>query len=419
MWPALAAGCSDRSPGSLTPVASPTPPGDSGGKEPSATAVPKQASITFTVWLPPEIASLSVPSDGRPELYAKALAEAAPLPEDVRVAVSTKSANGKGNMLESVLATAPVLPARLPHLILLDAAELPALVAGGLAQPIVGLDEAAYWDTLQPFAEQAVTFDGVRYGAPLCADLVLLAYDNTRINTPPSTWQELISGTEALVLPGTGPDAVDTLLTFYLSEGGAVSTSDPVLDTTALAQALGAYQVGRESARVHADSVSLTSFDATWSAYLAGKSHMVVTSSRQVLEYRDDAPTTSITRLPMSGRRSVSLVRVLAWVIITPDTDMQALALAYIAASALPEQQQLLAQRAFHLPAVASELDESIAGPWRASVIRLLATARPVPPCIACSTLEQALEDASFSVLSGTASPIQAASLAAVRSSAQ
>jgi len=392
------------------PTATPT------GNAPEGEPGNATATTALQVWLPPDISRASVTVGGHTQLYSDAVAGQSALPDSVRLVVTTKSLHGPGGMLESVLATAPVAPQRLPHLILLDSTDLPALVAAQLAQPITTLDEATFWQTLQPVASAAVTLDEARYGAPLCADLLLLAYDSGQVQAPPATWQELLGGQEAVLFPGApGAAASDPLTALYLSEGGFVAAAEPVLDTTALARALGVYQLGREAGRIHADSVGVADADSSWAAYAAGKADMVVTTSLQLLQSGEDAPSTAIAALPRSDTQPVVLARGLTWVIITPDPAMRDLALAYIQAAPMPMPQQLLATRTIHLPVVMSALDETTAGAWYAPLSAQLAIARPLPSFPDYAGLEQALSQAGASVLSGTASPADAASLAAAQ----
>jgi len=418
---ALLVACHQPSAQPATPVIAPTVPAVAPTTSPAENApgTPEPTAVALQLWLPPDIARASVTIDGRTLLYTEALAEEAALPGNVQLVVTTKSLHGDAGLLESMLATAPVVPERLPHLILLDSVDLPALVEAGLVQPIAGLDEATYWDTLTPVAESAVTISGTRYGAPLCADLLLLAYDQSAVTTPPATWQALASGEATLLFPAAeGPTASDTLLALYLSAGGFVAESEPRLDTTALTRALSAYQLGREAGRIHSASVDTADADTSWAAYAAGKADMVIVTSQQLLQYGEDAPGTAIAPVPAGGAEPVTLARVLTWAIVSDDESVQDLALAYIRASAAPEAQRLLTARTFHLPVVASALDQESLGDWHAALSQQMASARPLPPFSNQAGLEEALAQAGASVLAGTAGPAEAANLAATKVSA-
>lgn len=415
----LLVACHQPSTQPTTPTAAPTEPALTPTTAPaeSERGTPEPTAVALQLWLPPDIARASVTIDGRTLLYTEALAEEAALPDNVQLVVTTKGLHGDAGLRESMLATAPVVPQRLPQLILIDSVDLPALVDAGLVQPIDGLDQVTYWDTLVPVAEAAVTISDTRYGAPLCADLLLLAYDQAALPTPPATWQALASGEATLLFPAAqGPSASDTLLALYLSVGGFISASEPRLDTTALTRALSAYQLGREAGRIHSESIDTADADASWAAYAAGKADMVIVTSQQLLQHGEDAPATAIAPVPAAGGdEPVTLARVLTWAIVTDDETMQDLALAYIEAAATPQAQRLLTARTFHLPVVTSALDQESLGNWYTALSQQMALARPLPPFPNQAGLEEALAQAGASVLAGTASPAEAANLAATK----
>ncbi|MGI6375582.1 MAG: extracellular solute-binding protein [Anaerolineae bacterium] len=399
-------------------AAEPTPTGPAGSG--SGGGEPTKPITELSVWLPPDIARASVPLQGRALLYIDALAEAADLPGSVRLATTTKSLLGPAGIVESALATTPVMPERLPDLVLIDAAELQSLVSAGLAQPLDDALPQEAWATFLPFAREAVTVDGTPYGAPLCTDLTLLVYGTEQAPEPPATWQALLRGDDLLLFPAAaGAATSDTLLTLYLSEGGSIEPRDPLIDTTALTRALSAVQLGREAGRIHADAIDTADADQSWAAYATGKADMVVSSSAQLLRGGSQLSGTAFTVVPNSGSQQVSIAHTLAWVILTTNPERQQLAFDLVRASVTDQQQRVLARRTFHLPAVQAAIDAETAGAWHDRLSGQLAVASPAPAFPNYDLLNRSLMWALASVLRGQAGPTEAANLAAVRLSEQ
>lgn len=414
----LATGC--QPPVRVTPTVPPAPSPTvaptalpATGDQPTADA---DGTVNLRVWLPPDIASASARVQGRASLFIDLVAEQAQSDPELELMASTKALHGPGGLRESILATAPVAPARLPHLALVDTSDLPALVAAGLVQPIADADASSYADALSPLASEAVMVEGVRYGVPLCVDLLVLAYDAAEVSTPPQNWASLLTGSEPLLFPAVrGADAADVLLAHYLSEGGVVAATEPVLDTAALSRTLAAYQVGKAGGAIHERATTIDSFEAAWAAYQAGQTNLAAVTSLQVLRDGNSAPDTMLGTLPVSGPEPVVLGRVLAWVVLTPEPEAQRLALAMATASLSADLQRLLTASSFHLPVLTAALEQASPDPWREQLIELYAQALPLPKIAQYAAVEAALAEAAESVATGAATPADAASLAAAR----
>ncbi len=268
----LATGCQPKT--RVTPTALPAP---------GPTAVPAtppangnqpvggdSGAVNLRVWLPPDIASASVREQGRTLLFVNLVAEQAQLGHDVVLDTSTKALHGPGGLRESILATAPVAPSRLPHLALVDSTDLPALVAAGLAPTPRRCRHAVLCDNLAPLALEAVTVDGVRLwraagrrsaGDGLCA---------AEVSAPPTSWAELLTGSEPLLFPAArGADAADVLLGAIPLQGGVVAASEPVIDTAALSRALAVS--GGQSGQRHPWQGSINRQLLNWPGRVSGR----------------------------------------------------------------------------------------------------------------------------------------------------
>jgi maltose-binding protein MalE len=414
----LAAGCQPKT--RVTPTTLPAPGPTAAPATPPANGDQPvdgdSGAVNLRVWLPPDIASASVREQGRAQLFVNLVAERARPGHDVVLDASTKALRGPGGLRESILATAPVAPSRLPHLALVDSTDLPALVAAGLAQPLASADTLSFSDNLAPLALEAVTLDGICYGVPLGVDLLVMGYDAAEVSAPPASWAELLTGSEPLLFSAArGADAADVLLAQYLSEGGVVAASEPVIDTAALSRALAAYQVGKAASAIHDRAASTDSFELAWAEYLAGQANLAVVTSLQVLRDGASAPHTALAALPVSGPKTVVLGRVLVWVVLTPDPEAQDVALAVAVASLDAELQRLLTESSYHLPVSTAALEEPSLDPWREQLTGLYALAIPLPAIAQYAAVEAALAEAAESVLTGSANPAAAAGLAAAR----
>lgn len=398
----------------LVVVASPTVSTPTSAR-PHATPEARR-QITLTVWLPPEMAP-EVPSD-RPETGAWVASQhelfAAEHPT-VTLRVLPKMAYGVGGLTDLLLATAPVVPWRLPDVVAIDTSELGQLVAAGLAAPLDDLLAPSLWDDLFPFALDAATFDDRLYGLPFQADITFLAYNSGLMETPPRTWDQALSAKATLLLPAAQGDgsAADVFLIYYLARGGRLAKAPPALDSAIAARVLRDYRTALETGVLPQQVRGLQTLEDCWSAYLSGGAAMAHVGSWQYLRDQELLKRARFAALPTPGGETVTLARSWSWAIVAQDAERRRAAARYLTAMA---DSQWLGQWSIishHLPARRSSLSAIEDQEFRAFVEDQLLHARPYPASPIYPQMQAVLARAIEDVLDGITTPERAAITAA------
>ena len=85
--------------------------------------------------------------------------------------------------------------------------------------------------------------DDRTFGVPFEADILILAYDSSQMETPPATWQDLIADGRALALPLRRWRRIgsERVLLQYSAAGGSWEGTPPDLDAALMATLLQSY----------------------------------------------------------------------------------------------------------------------------------------------------------------------------------
>lgn len=400
----------------MTPVAvGPTPSTVSTLVRPQATVVPR-GQLTLTLWLPPEMAP-DVPSD-RPETGALVASQhqlfAAEFPT-ISLQVMPKMAYGAGGLTDLLLATAPVVPWRLPDIVAIDTSELGLLVAAGLATPLDSLLAPALWDDLFPFALDAATFDESLYGLPFQADISFLAYNSGLVETPPRTWDELLAAKNTLLLPAAQGDgsAADAFLIHYLARGGRLARAPVALDSAIAAKVFRDYRTALEMGVLPQQVRDLQTLEECWSVYLSGGAVMAHTGSWQYLRDQALLKRTRFAAVPTPTGETVTLARSWSWVIVAQDAEQRQAAAQYLAFMADSQWIGQWNATSYHLPTRRSSLSAIPDEEFRVFVEDQLLHASPYPAAPLYPQIQAVLARAVEDVLDGITTPERAAISAA------
>lgn len=422
-------GCSDPTPepSAVPPPATATRPPEATHTptaEPAPTRANPNAPVTLTLWLPPEMALLGEESPGS-SVVSDWNASFLAAHSRVRIEMIPKAAYGPGGIVSMVLATQPVVPARLPDVIAFDTAELPRLAAAGVLQPLDDLLPSALWQGMYPFAVEGVTVEGRRLGAPFQANIDLLIYDGDAVPEPPATWDALLAARPedapprpTYLFPAAGSDgsAADAFMLHYLSLGGRLTEEDgsPYLDSGIVARVLRSYR-GAMDAGAIPDAVRRTrTREDCWAAFLAGEAQLVNATAH--LYHRDAAliESSGYAPLPMVGEDSTAVARSWAWGITTDDPVKRDLAVEYITTALEPERAVAWAAATGYLPTQRGVLPSIIEdAPYRRFLEEQLEQARPYPSLEDYGAIQTAVVRAIEDVLDGLATPERAAVAAA------
>ncbi len=366
-------GCATRP--SPTPVPTPTPI-----PLPAPETTPPQ-EISLALWLPDELFLEGKPGKEVLEEEISSFEQAHP---GVKVKVYIKKARGKGGITELLLSAREVAPLVLPDLVVMDASEA-AWVGEGLFQP---LEEAP--EGLFPFAVNP----NFVY---LAADVDHLAFNTGMITSPLSSLLGAGEGGKGLLLFPSG----EILAAQYLALGGRF----PGIQEAPLAEALNLWQKGLESGAISPLSLELKGPEEGWKLYLSGKAAMVGVRASLFSAYRDKLRQTASAPLPSFAP--------VAWGwaagIASREPERKRAARELVRWLLQPGRNREWALAANLLP-VHREAYFQGGDPYLLFLSRLLESAHSAPP----STLLRPMGEALQRVLSGEATPEEAARSAAI-----
>jgi len=370
--------------------------------------------MTLTLWLPPEMA---LEGEAAAQVISELNETFVVMNPRVRIEVVPKAAYGPGGLVDMLLATKPVVPERMPDIVVFDTSELHRLADGDLLVPVQELFAQALWDDLFPFALEAVTVDGDRVAVPMGADIIFLVYNSAMVEAPPRTWAEMLASNATYIFPASQGDgsAADAMLLLYFAEGGGLQSSErPELDSALAASILRSYRTALESGAVPEMVRTMSSFEDCWALYLTGEAGMSLAGSWQYQRDRAILKRTRYARVPTINGSLTTIARSWAWGVLTQDPARQLMAARYIATATAPDYLSLWSSASNHLPARRSILALAVEDQdYHAFLDEQLQNARPYPDVRGYPQIQDAIVQAIEDVLDGVATPERAAVTAA------
>ena len=393
----------------VTPLAPASPPSP-------APTLAAPIPLTLTVWLPDALIPSGNVQAGM-VLTQQITAFSATQP-NVRVQVLPKRARGPADILELMSASAPVAPSYLPDVTLLDLSQIPAATQSGLLRPLNGLVPDDALGDLFPFAQMGRPDDrwlAVAY----VADMEHLAFNSTRVPSPPITWAQVLSAPQPYLFPAgiNGGTVSDALLAQYAASGGRWmdAAGQPSLDVVPLTQMLTQLKAAQQAGAVSTNVLNFASADDTWQAYLGRPGQMVNVRASRFIAQRTTISGTLAAPLPgYSEGPARAIARSWAFVVPTRDPARAAAAAALIRWLVSPKNEGEWARAANLLPARRSAFEywyppDSYVTFARQELERALAP----PPTEVAQVVGPAIQKAVADVLRDQAQPADAATASA------
>ncbi len=393
-----------------TPTHTPLPP------DPTATPTPAMppapAVITLTLWTTEALSPTQASPTG--QILAQQVAAFETAHPDVRLEFVLKKPYGKGGILDFLLTTAAVVPDLLPDLVFIDVDELNTAVQAGLVQPLDTLVPSDLVADLYPFAREASTFDRRLYGLQFQADLDHLVYNTGKMAMPPRSWPGVLSGQGPYIFPTGGQAGLvnDAFLIQYLAVRGQPADG-PFLEKNSLAAVLQFYQDGLSRGVLPANITTYRTLADCWRDYLAGQAALVQVSAHLYLADRNRLEGSAVAPIPTINGPAAPIGRGWALAVVTSDPARQLLAAEFLAQLMSPEINGTWNLAANYLPTRQAALAF-----WNQSddyvlfLQQQLQIARSRPTIPNYTQVATALQRAVEAVLSGTATPEEAAAQA-------
>ncbi len=258
-------------------------------------------SITLTFWTTEDLAPGASPAGRVFKEQVDAFLAANP---NVQIDIVYKKPYGKGGILDFLLTTNAVIPARVPDVVALDLAEAPQ--AADMLQPFDEWMPVEWRDGLFPFAKQAAQFNGRWMIVPLAVDIQHLVYDKTLVARAPRTWDDVLRQKQTWLLPVAGDEA---FLLQYSALALMDTTVNPVsFDPIVTAQVLDFFKRGHDVGVIPDAALGLKNVEETWLPFAQGQVAMAHVSASRYLTERAQMPNATFAPLPTRDGRGAALV---------------------------------------------------------------------------------------------------------------
>jgi len=331
---------------------------------------------------------------------------------NVKLQYILKKPHGKGGILNFLKTASVAAPTVLPDLVILDTLELKEAAQAELIQPLDDLISSEVLQDLFPFARHSP--EGQLVGLQFEADVEHLIYNTNKIENPPTTWRDVLSGGATYIFPagGKGELVNDAFMIQYLAAGGQVldKSGKPALDKNVLVEVLQFYKDCLEAGVVPVSVLEFEDLEDCWGVYVSAQAAMSNVSSAKYLANRSVLKNTSFAAIPTRDGNVATLSKGWALAIVTDDPSQQAIAAQFIEWLLTPQNNAKWNLAAGHLPTRKAAFEYlGIADPYFPFARQQLENVHPRPMGPAYEKISRALQRAVQDVLKGEASPQEAA----------
>lgn len=387
---------------SVLPLATPTSLDDATTSSPAA---------TLRLWLAPEFG----PSRDSPSgvLMAERLAAFQNAHPGVTLVVRLKAQSGPAGLVESLVAAHEAAPDTLPDIISLNNDGLRTAAVKGLVVPLDGLAPPPSTPPWYAFATAGARVDGSFVGIPFGSDTTVLAYRIDRYAGTPRSWNDVLTGPTPVLLPLADPSAEFTLGQ-YLSLGGTFvdASGKATLDPSVLSGILAFYRAAWSSGVLPPSVRQLPDANAAWQAFHGGGAAASTVMLSTFAASRSPRFESAVL-LPTRNGTGICLMNPWSWALVARDSVQRGLAIELV---------EWLSDPAFLGPWTHSlglvPSNPSVLTLWPGDTLTdvtsgLLPSARLIPSPESLATFGPVIQLAIDAVLSGSATPDQAAQNAA------
>lgn len=261
------------------------------------------------------------------------------------VELRLKPTRGVGSILNTMQAAAPVAPEAMPHLVMMQRADLEAAAQSALIKTVDAWVPDSIREELLPTTLRLGESNGVLYGLPYSLTLYHALYPQEAFSNPPETFAEVLAGETRFLLPGlprSDQQVNDVVLAQYIRAGGNLADieGNPMLVGEALESVLSYYADGVNSDIFSAELITFDSESDYWGRVLQDQKTLVMVSSTSYLQ--NLSALDDLAPMPLPGpeeERPITLLNGWMWVLVTASPDHQNGALAFLEWMMRPDQQ--------------------------------------------------------------------------------
>ena len=354
----------------------------------------------------------------------------------VEIDVRVKAESGPGGLYDSLAAANAAAPEARPDLIALPQDTLQASALKGLLQPYDGLTIAMSDPDWYEYARQLANLQTIQFGMPFAGDALLLAYRPSVVPTPAASWTALIEGQQPLIFAAADPHALFSL-SQYQAAGGRTSDEQgrPDLNNEILTAVLDFLLQASQAEVLPGWVTELQAPADAWQAFQEGRADQAAVWASQYLPAASQAlanpadpaeamdatlAAATLPSPPSSESTGEPLTLATGWVWALGNTHSSHHELSTRLAEFLTESRFLSrwTQAAGYLPPRPSALSgwqnpTDVEGfSWQAQLQPILQSARLYPPIEVLTELGPVLQQATLQILTGQATPEDAARFA-------
>ncbi len=377
---------------------------------PTIPPVTPAGPLTLTLWISDDIAPGATSAGRILRNQIDAFTAANP---DIHVEVLPKRAFGKGGMLDFLLTTRDIIPARLPDFVALDLSLVPLAAQAGILQPLDGILPTELSGDFFAFASHAARFGDQWIAVPFAADLDHLVYNRTLVRQAPRTWDDLFKQKGSLLLPLAGDNAF--LLQYYALGADGIGVPGPAaLDVAATAQVLGLFKRAHDLGLVPEAAINIKTGDEAWTGFAAGQSAMAQVSASRFMADRSKVSSALYAPIPTRDGKTTTVAIGWAFGLVTKDSARQSATARFVRWIVQGDRLAPWLRAARLLPTTRGTVPLAVDPPEYASFVREeLEGAVPVPPAGSYAAQSEAWRSAIAAVWKGQTTAEEAARTAA------
>ncbi|PWH19905.1 MAG: hypothetical protein DDG58_03515 [Ardenticatenia bacterium] len=372
------------------------------------------ASLTLTMWTVEPVSPEAAGKAG--ETFAQGIRSFMERYPNVTVVVKLKNEMGKGSVLDYLRTASQVAPSVLPDIAVLDLTDLAVAARVGVVFPLDELVAPGLISDLLPGARAAGNVEGKLMGMPFEVDVEHIVFNADQLTAPPLTWEEVLNVGVPYRFPAKGRNGLanDCFLIQYLAAGGRLLDEEghPTLDESVLASVLDYYLRGVRAGVIPSDVVEAASADDLWSWFASQRSGIVHVRARRYLQERFQLRNTRFATIPTRDGKPLTLVRGRALAITARDPAQQAIAARMIEWLLQPDNVVVWNQITFSVPTRYATFNRWGRDPYLDFLRQQVEVALPVPTFPQYDQVGRVLQQAVLEVLSGDATPEEAAATA-------
>jgi multiple sugar transport system substrate-binding protein len=395
------------------PTSAPTPSQPAVVPTEATDAIPLPAVVTLTVWTTDSFSPTQAITHG--QILAQGVVDYEAAHPDVRLEFILRKPYGKGGILDYLLTTHAVVPDLMPDLAIIDMNELGTAVQAELLHPLDAFIPEDLIADLFPAVRVAGTFDGQLYALQFQADVEHLVYNTGKMTIPPRSWPGVLSNPGPYIFPAGGQaglvnDASWIQVLAVQPQLPGAASEDLLLDEASLAAVLQYYQDGVSRGIFPAEILSYHTTDDCWEDYLSDQAALTHVSAHRYMVDRDRLQGSTPAPIPAIDGPAAAINKGWGLVLVTPDPARQLDAVEFMIQWLAPETNASWNQAVGYLPTRQAALalwDQEDS--YVAFVQQQLLEMQPRPMVPNYTQVAAALQDAVESVLTGAASPEEAA----------